>query len=230
MRTSGRRNTLCWHESLQGQIGFPDPSDLVDQDNHSGWARMVVHLDLEIPDVDTFWRTRPPVGRPNDRATIDQLHRITVLGGSVSSHALGGCCPVTGGFVSLLDIRPDTRHQVMYYNVEFADTKGRPRTLGGYKAVFGPAADLWVDTTALLCHVYEGAGSHTGELDDRIIGTGVLKISLADLVRLTLSFRPAEGGVVDGVRDVTVFYAGFARRLWQVYRPGGSGRVPAPVC
>jgi len=244
MRTFTSPRSLHWRESLSGYVGFRDPARLVDPDNEDGWAKVTLHLELEIPDYERFWEDRITPPHPGHVLRASDIpeheHHVSIVKSWVESPALGGCCRVTGGFISLLDDVPepdgggavvlDDRHQRMYYCVEF-DTKHGPLTLGGYKEVEGPASGFWSDTTTLLCHIYEGRGESVGEPSPDILATGILRVSLIGFFRLSLSFRPGKkGDVLDGVRGTVTFFSGFLGHLWRVYGPGARPRTAAKGC
>ncbi len=102
----------------------------------------------------------------------------------------------------------------MIYEMEF-EYQDKPYYLSGKKEVRDdPGFDLWEDTTTLKVQLHEGTDT-TGP----IVGTGILKLSKTELVKLLRSLHAIDAGdSAERLNLVANFGAFFLGELWDSYK------------
>lgn len=188
---------LTFRETMSGPLalGETDPSTGSGKGRHTPFT---FHATISVDDMEAFIR--------------DPQHAARLVA-HVSYPPFGDDIPVKRGSFNLFKAgdQPDTR--LMTYGMAF-EHQGRDYYLEGTKTIHddkGP--DLWRDTTRLFCRLHEGS-------DERgpVVGAGVLKLGLADLLKLVSSMRSAREGL-EGSHSVMRFGQFFLGTLWDVYAP-----------
>ncbi|GAA1012965.1 hypothetical protein Aple_015830 [Acrocarpospora pleiomorpha] len=136
--------------------------------------------------------------------------------GWIDAAICGGRRPIERGWFNLFAPGESPEHREMRYRLHFRDGEDQPRTLLGVKHVkHGPPTRLWLDTSTLHSTLLEG---HVEEGEEgRVLATGTLRISPADLTRMLTTFHTAGPG---GAAALARFGAFFLGELWDVYGPG----------
>ena len=104
----------------------------------------------------------------------------------------------------------------MVYRVPMKADDGTAYHLEGYKLIHDdPGADLWSDTTTLYVTVRRGSD---GNVDDPIVGKGIVKIHPGDFVQQLRTMRAVDApSPAEGLRAVAAFGQFFAGILAEVY-------------
>ena len=94
------------------------------------------------------------------------------------------------------------------------DLDGKSYYLAGHKEVQDdPGFDLWRDTTTLYARLHEGR-----DASGPIVGSGVLRLSPSELMRLMASLRATNvQSIVEQARTVAQFGRFFLGELWETY-------------
>ena len=166
--------------------------------------------------------------------TIDvrsaDLGAHSTVTGHVDCPALGGRLEVAEGTFNLFAAGGGPRRREMRYRLLLRDAADRPLTLEGVKVVEDDAfRDTWSDTTTLFTRVHAG---HVGAGEvppEPPLAVGVLHISFAGLLAMTLGMRGP-------LRDRLRFARRFTGSLLRVYlgprsrdgQPDFPGEGPVP--
>jgi hypothetical protein len=198
---------LRFNERMRGWVSF----DV--RDYNSGLVagrrahnRCSAKFEVQIDDLERFRR--------------GPLSRARLLG-TVSCPQLGGRLEAEDGEFTLFAPAPNARRRRMLYRLFARDPDGRPLTFSGFKLVEDdPNHDVWRDTSRLLTRILAGHVTQDSELDDdqRVLATGILRITPLGLLRCLLSMR---GGPGKRVRAPIRYQSDFVRELFRVY----SGRA-----
>jgi predicted acylesterase/phospholipase RssA len=188
---------LTFRETMSGPLalGETDPTAGAGKGRHTPFT---FHATISVDDMEAFIR--------------DPAHAARLVA-HVSYPPFGDDIPVKRGSFNLFKSGDDPNTRLMTYGMTF-EHQGRDYYLEGTKTIRddrGP--DLWRDTTRLYCRLHEGA-------DERgpVVGAGVLKLGLGDLLKLVSSMRSAREGL-DGSQAVMRFGQFFLGTLWDVYAP-----------
>jgi cholesterol oxidase len=200
--------SLQFTERMTGAFAFAEADYQVGyQTGQKTSNRLLFHLTIATDDVDSF--------------IADPVHGA-VATGYVSCDPLGGRLPVQEGTFDLfVDEGAAIRH--MLYRLYFADATGRPLTLAGFKDVSpGPLTAVWPETSTLYFRILNGhvpvtdGGSGTTE---GLVGSGILRIPLADFAWQLTTFRVHGPTFAGRVRALAAFGQLFISQLWQVFDP-----------
>ncbi len=159
-------------------------------------TKLIMNASVRIPDIDAF---------------LEDPNHAGELSGQISYPPLGIELPSTGGIFNLFSPTemPGTRHMV--YELALTTDDG-PLYFAGHKVVRQDEGfDVWSDTTTLYSRLHRGAGK-SGE----VIGAGILRLGVGDLMRLLSTLKPTSG---DGAADVLKFGKMFFGELWDIYAP-----------
>lgn len=192
---------LSFRESMSGHfaLGAVDP----EQGSKIGRAagtRLTLRAEITIRDMDRF------IADPDHVGAMEAEIEFESLGGTIRSTR------ATFKLFSPAD-RPDLK--LMVYELALT-AQGKDHYLAGRKEVRNdPGFDLWTDTTTLFVRLHEGPSAA-----GRVVGAGVLTISVPELMRMMASMRvrnaasPAEAAAV-----VAAFGTLFMGELWGTYAP-----------
>jgi predicted acylesterase/phospholipase RssA len=188
---------LTFRETMSGPLtlGESDPLAGAGKGRHTP---LTFHATISVDDMEGF---------------IQDPQHAARLVAHISYAPLGDYMPVKRGSFNLFKAGDDPNTRLMTYGMAF-EHQGREYYLSGTKTIRddkGP--DLWRDTTRLYCRLHEGP-------DERgaVIGAGVLKLGLGDVLRLLSSMRSSREGLA-GVQAVARFGRYFMGTLWDVYAP-----------
>jgi predicted acylesterase/phospholipase RssA len=196
---------LTFRETMSGPLSLheTEPSAGAGKGRHTPFT---FHATISVDDMEAFTR--------------DPEHAARLVA-HVSYPPFGDNLPVKRGSFNLFKSGDDPNTRLMTYGMAF-EHQGREYYLSGTKTIRddkGP--DLWRDTTRLYCRLHEGT-------DERgpVVGAGVLKLGLGDLLKLVSSMRSARPGL-EGSKAVMRFGRFFLGTLWEVYAP--MAREPEAV-
>lgn len=204
---------LTFRETMSGPLtlGESDPLAGAGKGRHTPFT---FHATISVDDMEAFIR--------------DPQHAARLVA-HISYPPFGDFIPVKRGSFNLFKAGDDPNTRLMTYGMAF-EHQGRDYYLSGTKTIRdekGP--DLWHDTTRLYCRLHEGP-------DERgpVVGAGVLKLGLGELLKLVSSMRSAREGAA-GLKAVGHFGQFFLGTLWDIYAPVAreraaedSGAVPPP--
>jgi cholesterol oxidase len=197
--------SIRFTEEMKGYVAFGE-DDYVRgaRGGRASSTRLMVHLTIEIPDLDRF------AGDPRREARA---------AGWVQCDALGGRLPVERGAVNLLVEEDDASRRRMLYRIYFRDGVGHALTLVGFKAVGDrPGAHVWRETTTLYARILRG---HVEERDDasaEVVASGIVRLRPSGFLRQLATFRTRGPGPAGRIAAVGRFDALFLGQLWHVYR------------
>lgn len=205
---------LHFKERMKGHVAFDHLTDLVTTTvDGTGWVEVALEFRMFVPDVPGFWKG----------------DHVGHLEGDIDCKELGGRCPVRDGhFQLMIPVDGDPRHQHMLYHAQFTDAQGRELTLNGYKEVIRGEFDPLEDTTAMLTRIFEGWTDDSQKWSTDAIATGVLRISVVDVVTQLFTFRSDGAGPLRALRTTGLFIWNFNRKLWTVYGFGRRRRQVPP--
>jgi hypothetical protein len=188
---------LTFRETMSGPLtlGESDPMVGAGKGRHTP---LTFHATISVDDMEAFIRAPAHAAR---------------LVAHVSYAPIGDYLPVKRGSFNLFKAGDDPNMRLMTYGMAF-EHQGREYYLSGTKSIRddkGP--DLWRDTTRLYCHLHEGSDEQ-----GPVVGAGVLKIGLGNLLRLMTSMRSAREGIA-GLQAVARFGRLFLGTLWDIYGP-----------
>lgn len=150
-----------------------------------------------------------------DRFVADATHTGGIAG-HIDFEPLGEGIPAKRGVFRLFS--PTGQKGVTRMIYEFAfERQGQPYYLAGYKQVQNDrkGTDLWNDTTTLFTRLHKGSDSTAP-----VIGAGVLRLGVSDLMRLTTTLRVINADhPADQVRALATFGRFFLGSLWDTYGP-----------
>ncbi|HEX4447692.1 MAG TPA: patatin-like phospholipase family protein [Polyangiaceae bacterium] len=151
-----------------------------------------------------------------NRFVTDPRHEA-VADGWIDCAAFGGKRPVVDGMFNLfVEDGGNPRHRQMLYRLWFYDGAGKPLTLLGFKSVKDdPGFDVWSDTTTLYTRIIEGHGTFSDQ--GKLVGSGVLKLHMADFLKELTTFRVEGPTLADRTSALARFGKLFLGKLWDVY-------------
>lgn len=194
---------ITFSETMSGPfaLGESDPSAGETAGKKAG-TTLSMHASVEIPDLDRF--------------VTDPSHtgRIT---GHIDFPPFGQGMRAERGVFRLFSPTGQPGLTRMIYELAF-DHKGQPYYLAGHKDVRSDrhGTDLWNDTTTLLTRL------HSGDAHGPVVGSGVLRLGVPELVLLTTTIRVTNAaGPADQVRTLASFGRFFMGNLWDTYGPKG---------
>ncbi|MGZ6705999.1 MAG: alpha/beta fold hydrolase [Solirubrobacteraceae bacterium] len=165
-------SALRWSETMRGRVAFG-----ADDYNQGWWSGSACSfsLDVDCDDVERF--------------VADPEHTATATG-VIDCPALGGRLEIAEGTFNLLVHAGGSRRREMRYRLLARDPDGRPVTLEGVKVVQDdPFRDTWSDTTTLFTRLRAGWVREGERPPEAPMACGILRISPAGLVRMTLGMR-----------------------------------------
>lgn len=196
---------LTFRETMSGPLSLheTDPATGAGKGRHTPFT---FHATISVDDMEAFIR--------------DPQHAARLVA-HVSYPPFGEDLPVKRGSFNLFKSGDDPNTRLMTYGMAF-EHQGREYYLSGTKTIRddkGP--DLWRDTTRLYVRLHEGP-------DERgpVVGAGVLKLGMGDVLKLVSSMRSARPGL-EGAQAVMRFGRFFLGTLWDVYAP--MAREPEAV-
>ncbi|MEA2199911.1 MAG: hypothetical protein QOI89_507 [Solirubrobacteraceae bacterium] len=218
-----------WTEWLSGWMSF-DQTDFNQAmlEGRRDGRRLGAELTLQIDDVTKF---------------IESPRRVaSVYSGFIDSPDLGGRLNVVWGEFELLAQSSDLfdhLHLRMRYRLNLRDPSGRELRMRGFKLVENdPGFDSWVDTSTLFVRIYRGSWTDSAdgdddelaEQDERLVATGILRISPGAFGRELSTFRGTEGSPLAQLADVMRYGRCFGQGLAKAYfgRPIRDGRPSFP--
>ncbi len=199
---------LTFRETMSGPLalGVTDPVAGAHQGKGTPFT---MHCTISVDDMDAFVR--------------DPSHAARLVA-RVSYPPLGEDLPVREGRFNLFRSTDDPNTRLMTYGLRF-QAGGKEYFLDGSKTIHddrGP--DLWRDTTRLYSLLHEGPDAR-----GPVVGAGVLKLGVGQLLKLIASMRSAREGM-EGVGAVAQFGRFFLGTLWDLYAPrawsGQAARAP----
>ncbi|RKH34443.1 patatin-like phospholipase family protein [Corallococcus praedator] len=186
---------LTFRETMSGPLalGTTDP----EAGAHDGRSTLfTMHCTISIDDMDAFVR--------------DPSHAARLVA-HIQYRPLGDDLPVQQGSFNLFRPTDDPTTQIMSYGLNF-QAHDREYYLEGTKTLHDDAGpDLWRDTTRLYCHLHEGTDAR-----GPVVGSGILVLSLRELLQLVTSMRSSREGV-EGLQIITRFGKLFMGALWDLY-------------
>lgn len=199
---------LSFRESMSGHftLGTADP----EQGSAAGEAagsRLTLHAEITIRDMDRFIADRDHVGEMIARIDLD---------------ALGGSIPAERATFNLFSPGEHPELKLMVYELALT-ARGQQYYFAGRKEIRNdPGIDLWGDTTTLRVRLHEGSSAA-----GRVVGAGVLTISVPELLRLAASMRVRNAkSRAEAAAVVGAFGKFFMGALWETYAPGWTKRPP----
>jgi hypothetical protein len=210
MSTTVEARPLHFKERMKGHVAFDHPTDLVTPSvDGTGWVEMALEFRMFVDDVERFWKG----------------DHVGHLVGAIDCKELGGQCRVRDGhFQLMIPVDGDPRHQHMLYHARFTDGRGRELTLNGYKEVIRGEFNPLEDTTSMLTRIFEGWTDDSQNWSTDAIATGVLRISVVDIVTQFFTYRSDKAGPLRVVATTGLFVWNFNRHLWTVYGFGRRNR------
>ncbi|WP_164017482.1 patatin-like phospholipase family protein [Pyxidicoccus trucidator] len=197
---------LTFRETMSGPLsmGVTDPVAGAHQGRETPFT---MHCTISVDDMDAFVR--------------DDSHAARLVA-HVSYPPFGEDLPVRQGSFNLFRAGDDPNTRIMSYGLRF-EANGKEYYLEGTKTIHddrGP--DLWRDTTRLYSQLHEGPDAR-----GPVVGSGVLKLGVGQLLKLIASMRSAREGI-EGVRAVGRFGKFFLGTLWDLYAPRARKEAPEP--
>lgn len=187
---------IAFRETMQGwfALGQTDPQAGAREGERLG-QKLALHATVAIPDLDRFMADRKEAGR---------------LGGEIEFTPAGGVCKASRGLLQLFTPHADGITRRMVYELELT-LQGNAHYLAGEKLVHDDHGfDLWSDTTTLYTRLHEG--DRTG----RVVGAGILRLGVSQLLAMVGSMEATGEG---GVGTVMRFGRFFFGEIWNVYAP-----------
>lgn len=184
------RHGLSFDETMAGPfaMGLDDPVAAARAGRRTGW-RCALHATVTIPDLDAF--------------ADDPSHQGDLCG-EFELPGFRSRIPFTGGTFALFSPSPNPGESLMRYEAGFSHA-GRRYYFAGRKQIRSDllGLDLWPDTTTLYARLHDGV-----DADGPVLGAGVLRLGVTDLVRLVASSRAVHA---DGPADAGAAYLRFGR-------------------
>ncbi|MFC5995710.1 hypothetical protein ACFQE5_15975 [Pseudonocardia hispaniensis] len=199
---------LTFREQMTGPfaMGVTDPHEGARIGRRTGW-RLTLHATVTIGDMAAF------VAAPQHPGT---------LAGEIEFPGIVERLPFRDGVFQLFAPSKDPDLTLFRYEAPVVLNE-RPHYLAGRKNVRDdPGFDLWPDTTTLDVRLHDGP-----DAGGEVVGAGILRLGVTDLVRLLLSMRvlhPASPAQAAGA--LAAFAGLFARNLVESYvlRPRARAR------
>ena len=195
---------LTFRETMSGplSLGVTDPVAGARQGRETPFT---MHCTISVDDMDAFVR--------------DANHAARLVA-HVSYPPFGENLPVRQGSFNLFRAGDDPNTRIMAYGLRF-EANGKEYYLEGTKTIHddrGP--DLWRDTTRLYSQLHEGPDAR-----GPVVGAGVLKLGVGQLLKLIASMRSAREGA-EGLKAVGQFGTLFLGTLWDLYASRARKEAP----
>ena len=194
---------IAFRETMTGPfaLGETNPQSGEAAGRKTGTS-LALHAAIEIPDLDDF--------------IADATHTGTITG-HVDFAPWRDHIPAERGVFRLFSPTGTKGLTRMVYELGF-EHHGQAYYLAGHKDVRNDRSgtDLWYDTTTLFARLHEGTASSAP-----VIGAGVLRLGLPDLIHLTSSLRVINAhNPAEHMRALAMFGRFFMGSLWETYGPG----------
>jgi triacylglycerol lipase/cholesterol oxidase len=166
-------------------------------------------LTIKIDDVDRF------IADPELQASAE---------GSVTNPVSKDSLVVEKGLFNLF-VKPGASPDLntakeMHYTLFLKDEYGTPFTFFGFKEVLKEdGLEMWDQTTTLYFYVWRGHSQFTEGPIKKVIGLGVLHISVADFLKQLGTFETNETDILESQKTMGKFLDVFATNIWQAYAP-----------
>ena len=198
------RTSVRFTEEMKGFVSFgEDDYERGAREGRESGARLMVHLTIEVEDLDAFAAD----ARHGARAT-----------GWVLCDALGGRLPVERGAFNLFVEGSGPGRSRMLYRLFFRDGVGHPLTLEGFKDVGGrPGAHVWRDTSTLHARVVRGHVEDGDNPAAEVVASGILRLRPSGFLKQLATFRARGAGRAGKVAAIGRFDVLFLGQLWKVY-------------
>ena len=190
---------LTFNESMKGgfALGETDPEAGRQKGEQAG-TRLTLHADIRIHDLDRFLNT------PDHPGSIS---------GKIDFNAppFSDGMPAKSGVFNLF--RPSGQEHLKLFVYELAfEHEGKPYYLAGRKEV-RDGGDAATETTTLFTRLHEGR-----DVTGPVIGAGVLKLGIDDLIRMLGTVRVANArSGHDEMAGLARFGRFFFGQLWDSY-------------
>lgn len=189
--------SLAFRETMSGafSLGETEPTAGAGKGRSTPFT---FHATISVDDMEAF---------------IQNPEHAARLVAHISFPPFGKDIPTKRGSFNLFKASDDPKARLMTYGMAF-EHQGREYYLAGTKTIRDDrGADLWHDTTRLYCRLHEG-----GDERGAVVGAGVLKLTLGELIKLVSSMRSSLEGS-EGRQAVLRFGQFFLGTLWDVYAP-----------
>jgi hypothetical protein len=190
---------VSFRETMSGgfALGETDPSAGARRGAEEA-TPLVLRASLSIADVRVF------VGDASHEGALD---------GTISFRPIAMAMPADSGRFRLFTKAADPTLKLMEYVVTFRHGNDAYCLSGAKEVRYGSPLRGWHDTTTLPCRLYAGT-----DPEGRVLGAGVLRISLLGFARQLLSFRAVNGDARGAkVRALAGFCRFFAGELLDSY-------------
>jgi hypothetical protein len=203
MPKHGKPRPLNFKERMKGHVAFDDHVKHLTRppNDDTGWVLMSLEFRMHVDDVPSFW----------------EKNHIGTMEGEIFCEELGGKLPIEDGrFQLMIPVGGNPQHKHMLYHARFRDEHHNELTLNGYKEVitgeFGPLED----TTAMLTRIYAGSIGDSERTSTDSIATGVLRISIVDVVTQLFTFR-SDGNPLRALGTIGMFIWHFNAQVADTY-------------
>jgi hypothetical protein len=190
------RADMTFRETMAGPfaMGVTEPDEGARAGRNNDW-RMALEVTVTIDDMTAF------TAEPRPPARLD---------GELDVPGVRGRVPFQDGVFRLFPPSDGDGRTLMIYELGFEHEGTRYHLAGSKTAGVRPRLiRLWPDTTTLDVRLYRGTD---------VVGAGVLRLTLMQLVRLVVSVRtPHSGSPVETVRTVGGFAWLFVKNLAGAY-------------
>lgn len=190
---------ITFRETMEGwfSLGVTDPKEGA-RLGKTNQTTLALHASIYIRDLAQF------IANPTHTGYIT---------GSVDVESMGQQIPATRGVFNIFSPTDEPNTKLMVYEFGFVH-QGQPYYLAGKKEVRDDAGfDMLSDTTTLYTTLHKGVDK-TGE----IVGAGILKLPLSNLVSLALSIQATNAhGLIEATKLKAQFGHFFLGQLWNAY-------------
>src|ERR1700741_154424 len=170
------RADMTFRETMSGPfaMGVTEPDEGASAGRNNDW-RLAFEATVTIDDMTAFTaEPRPPAG----------------LDGELDVPGVRGRVPFQGGVFRLFPRSDGADRTLMIYELGFEHEGTRYHLAGSKTAGERPKLfRLWSDTTTLDVRLYQGT-----DAGGDVVGAGVLRLTLMQLVRLVVSVRTPHSG------------------------------------
>ncbi|HZS78682.1 MAG TPA: patatin-like phospholipase family protein [Ktedonobacteraceae bacterium] len=204
------QTTLSFTEEMKGYITI-GAADIDRTDFNLGFQKgsqegtyLMFHLTIGIDGVRSF--------------ITEPEHDTQKVEGYIECEALGGRLPVEQGWFNLFIDQEDPTSKKMFYRLFFADARGQPLTLSGFKSIKeAPGIDLWTATNTLYTRILQGHVAPEDEAGAEILAFGIISNHFLDFLKQLASMRADGPTSIDKVTVLGEFGVFFLGKLWDVY-------------
>ncbi len=188
---------ITFRETMSGgfALGETDPKQGLEK---ARGTTLALHATITIDDMDAFVRDAQHAGN---------------LVGHIDFAPLGMGLSSSSGVFNIFSRSEDPKTKFMVYEMGFVQN-GKDYYFAGKKEVRDdPGFDLWKDTTSLYSTLHEGK-----DAKGKIIGAGVLTLSVPELLKLVSTVRPVGAeSAIEGAGAIAKFGTFFLGQLWERY-------------